>query len=144
MRDLLGNVRYTFRQFRQTPIFTAAAIVTLALGIGGTTAIFTLMHAVMLRSLPVSDPPPLTGSEKATTLVESGPQDRWGMFSFPLIETLKAQTPESKKSPRFRPAVPVTAYDARATKPRQSPCPPNTSPVITSKLWEWAHLPAGC
>jgi len=39
-----------------SPVFTAAATLTLALGIGGTTAIFTMIHAVMLRSLPVSDP----------------------------------------------------------------------------------------
>jgi hypothetical protein len=39
-----------------SPVFTAAALLTLALGTGGTTAIFTLIHAVMLRSLPVTDP----------------------------------------------------------------------------------------
>lgn len=56
MQNLPGSLRYTFRQFRLSPVFTVAAILTLALGIGGTTAIFTLIHAVMLRSLPVSDP----------------------------------------------------------------------------------------
>lgn len=54
MQNLPGSLRYTFRQFRLSPVFTAAAILTLALGIGGTTAILTLIHAVMLRSLPVS------------------------------------------------------------------------------------------
>ena len=53
MQSLLSNIRYALRQFRQSPVFTAAAIFTLALGIGGTTAIFTLIDAVMLRSLPV-------------------------------------------------------------------------------------------
>ena len=56
MYELGGNLRYAIRQFRQAPVFTATAILTLALGIGGTTAIFSLIHAVMLRSLPVSDP----------------------------------------------------------------------------------------
>ena len=56
MINLLASVRYTLRQFRLSPVFTSAAVVTLALGIGGTTVIFTLIHAVMLRSLPVSDP----------------------------------------------------------------------------------------
>ena len=56
MQNLPGNFRYALRQFRLAPIFTATAILTLALGIGGTTAIFTLIHAVMIRSLPVSDP----------------------------------------------------------------------------------------
>src|SRR5260370_36246228 len=56
MSDLPGSLRYALRQFRMAPVFTAAAVLTLALGIGGTTAIFTLIHAVMLRSLPVTDP----------------------------------------------------------------------------------------
>ena len=67
MPNPFGDLRYTLRQFRQSPVFTAAAMVTLALGIGGTTAIFTLIHAVMLRSLPVSDPARCTASATATT-----------------------------------------------------------------------------
>jgi len=55
-RWTLGTLGYTLRQFRLSPVLTSAAVLTLALGIGGTTAIFTLIHAVMLRSLPVSDP----------------------------------------------------------------------------------------
>ena len=56
MGSLLGAVRYAVRQFWFSPVFTATAVLTLALGIGGTTAIFTLIHAVMVRSLPVADP----------------------------------------------------------------------------------------
>jgi predicted permease len=95
MRDLLGNVRYALRQFRSSPVFTVAAVLTLALGIGGTTAIFTLIDAVMLRSLPVTDPGRLYRvGEGDDCCVEGGPQDRWGMFSFPLYERLKAEAPE--------------------------------------------------
>ena len=50
MGSLLGAVRYAVRQFWFSPVFTATAVLTLALGIGGTTAIFTLIHAVMVRS----------------------------------------------------------------------------------------------
>ena len=56
MGTFIREIRYTLRQFWAARIFTATAILTLALGIGGTTAIFTLIHAVMLRSLPVGDP----------------------------------------------------------------------------------------
>ncbi len=94
MRELLRNLRYAVRQFRASPVFTAAAVLTLALGIGGTTAIFTLVHAVMLRSLPVSDPARLYRiGEGDDCCVEGGPQDRWGFYSYPLYERLKAERP---------------------------------------------------
>jgi predicted permease len=103
MPNLSGNFRYALRQFRLSPIFTAAAVLTLALGIGGTTAIFTLIHAVMLRSLPVSDPGRLYRvGDGDDCCVEGGPQDQWGMFSFPLYERLKAETPEFEEVAAFQ------------------------------------------
>jgi predicted permease len=103
MHNLLGNLRYAARQFRMSPVFTATAVLTLALGIGGTTAIFTLIHAVMLRSLPVSDPAQLYRvGEGDDCCVEGGPQDRWGMFSYPLFERLKAETPEFEEVTAFQ------------------------------------------
>ena len=99
MRQLI----YTLRQFRKSPVFTTAAVLTLALGIGGTTAIFTLIHAVMLRSLPVSDPALLYRvGDGDDCCVEGGPQDRWGMFSFPLYERLKENTPEFEEVAAFQ------------------------------------------
>jgi predicted permease len=99
----LGPVRYAIRQFRMSPVFTAAAVLTLALGIGGTTAIFTLVHAIMLRSLPVSDPARLYRiGDGDDCCVEGGPQDRWGMFSFPLYERLKAEAPEFEEVTAFQ------------------------------------------
>ena len=106
MQNLLGTIIYTLRQFRRSPVFTAAATLTLALGIGGTTAIFTLIHAVMLRSLPVSDPALLYRiGDGDDCCVEGGPQDRWGMFSFPLFERLKAATPEFEELTAFQAGV---------------------------------------
>lgn len=100
---MLNSIRYALRQFRMSPVFTAAAVITLALGIGGTTAIFTLAHAVMLRSLPVADPSKLyrVGSGD-NCCVEGGPQDEWGMFSYPLYERLKAATPEFEATTAFQ------------------------------------------
>jgi len=73
------------------------------LGIGGTTAIFTLIHAVMLRSLPVADPGRLyrvgSGDE---CCVEGGPQDQWGMFPYSLYEQLKKATPEFEEVAAFQ------------------------------------------
>jgi predicted permease len=103
MHNLFGNLRYAARQFRMAPVFTATAVLTLALGIGGTTAIFTLIHAVMLRSLPVADPAQLYRvGEGDDCCVEGGPQDRWGMFSYPLFERLKAETPEFQEVTAFQ------------------------------------------
>jgi predicted permease len=103
MRNLFSGLRYALRGFRHSPVFTGAAVLTLALGIGGTTAIFTLIHAVMLRSLPVSDPSRLYRiGDGADCCVEGGPQDRWGMFSFPLYERLKAETPEFDQVAAFQ------------------------------------------
>jgi len=103
MTILFGPVRYAIRQFRLSPVFTAAAVLTLALGIGGTTAIFTLVHAIMLRSLPVSDPARLYRiGDGDDCCVEGGPQDRWGMFSFPLYERLRAETPEFEEVTAFQ------------------------------------------
>ncbi|HLY60213.1 MAG TPA: ABC transporter permease [Terriglobia bacterium] len=106
MQNPFGNLRYALRQFRRSPVFTATAVLTMALGIGGTTAIFTLIHAVMLRSLPVTDPGKLYRvGEGDDCCVESGPQDRWGFFSFPLYERLKAQSSEFEEVAAFQAGI---------------------------------------
>ncbi len=103
MQDLPGNFRYALRQFWKSPVFTATAVLTLALGIGGTTAIFSLIHTVMLRSLPVSDPGRLYRvGQGDDCCVEGGPQDEWGMLSFPLYERLKTETPEFEEVTTFQ------------------------------------------
>src|SRR5438093_546040 len=103
MDNPAGAIRYAIRQFRLSPVFTASAVLTLSLGIGGTTAIFTLIHAVMLRSLPVADPETLYRiGDGDNCCVQGGPQGRWGMFSFPLFERLKAQAHEFDQLPALQ------------------------------------------
>lgn len=56
MSNLLPDLRFAFRGIRRNPLFAAVAILSLALGIGANTAIFTIMDQLMLRQLPVKDP----------------------------------------------------------------------------------------
>jgi predicted permease len=101
--NVLADVAYALRKFRSSGVFTATAILTLALGIGGTTAIFTLIHAVMLKSLPVGDPAALYRiGDGDACCVQGGPQDRWGMVSFPLFERINAAVPEFESLTAFQ------------------------------------------
>ena len=125
MENALGALRYALRQFRLSPVFTAAAVLTLSVGIGGTTAIFTLIHAVMLRSLPVNDPDGLYRiGDGNNCCVQGGPQDRWGMFSFPLYERLVAEAPEFEQIAAFQASSP--RFGVRRDRVDQAPRPLRT------------------
>jgi len=52
MEALIGELRYTLRELRKRPTFTATAIVSLALGIGATTAVFSVIYAVLINPFP--------------------------------------------------------------------------------------------
>jgi putative ABC transport system permease protein len=92
--QIFDHVRYALRQFRKAPGFTATAVLTLALGIGATTAIFTLVHAVLLKSLPVAKPGDLVrvGNEE-NCCINGGMQDNWSLFSFEQYKQFKERTP---------------------------------------------------
>jgi predicted permease len=116
------DLRYAYRKFWSARVFTATAVLTLALGIGGTTAIFTLIHAVMLRSLPVTDPARLYRIGDGTACcVQGGPQDRWGMFSYPLFERLKAAAPEFEELTAFQAAGPRSSVRRQDVDPVPRP-----------------------
>src|SRR3954447_6052433 len=91
--QLIDDVRYAMRQFAHAPSFTATAVLTLALGIGATTAIFTLVHAVLLKSLPVARPSELIRvGDNENCCVNGGFQDNWSLFSYDKYITFRDNT----------------------------------------------------
>jgi hypothetical protein len=81
--QLREDARYALRQFANAPGFTATAVLTLALGIGATTAIFSLVHAVLLKSLPVAKPSELYRvGDIENCCVNGGLQDNWSLLSY--------------------------------------------------------------
>ena len=89
----MKDARYALRQFANAPVFTATAVLTLALGIGATTAIFTLVHAVLLNSLPVAKPRELYRvGDVENCCVNGGLQDNWSLFSYDKYKTFRDNT----------------------------------------------------
>jgi len=94
-----ADFRDALRQLWKAPGFTATAVLTLALGIGATTAIFTLVHQVMLKSLPVSKPEELWRIGDKIRCCNwggytQGDDQNFSLFSWELYKNFRARTPE--------------------------------------------------
>src|SRR5882724_8516632 len=82
------DIRYACRMFLRSPGFTAIAVLSLALGIGATTAIFSVMDALLLRQLPVQNPKEIV----SMGYVDSGEYQE--AFSFPMFQSLRDGLPQ--------------------------------------------------
>ena len=87
MSTTLGNLRYALRGLRRSPLFASVAILSLALGIGANTAIFTLIDQILLRKLPVQSPEQLVMVYQRGSNMGSNMGDR--MNSYPLFQDLQ-------------------------------------------------------
>ena len=96
MRSTARDLRYALRQLRRTPVFAAVVILTLALGIGANTAVFSMMNAVLMKLLPVARPHGLyylhmgNGEAQPPSADETG--DVFSPFSEPTFEALRQRT----------------------------------------------------
>jgi predicted permease len=103
MNRFLQDVRYAFRQITKRPGFAFVAIVTLALGIGANTAIFTLVHSVLLKSLPVQNPGQLYSLGDLRLCCDTtSPQDNFSIYSYSLYKQLRSDSPEFSELAAFQ------------------------------------------
>ncbi len=103
MSNLKDDLRLAWRRLVQRPGFTLVAVLTLALGLGANTAIFTLVRASMHQTLPVDRPQELVrlGADN-NCCVNSGLQRRYSLFSFPAYQYLRDHAPELSSLAAFQ------------------------------------------
>ena len=95
VETLIDDTRHALRRLRNAPAFTITTILTLALGIGATTSIFTLVHAVLLKSLPVANPAELYRLGKETRCCFQGGYSmdkEFSLVSYDLYKYLRDST----------------------------------------------------
>ena len=92
LERILQDIRYSIRMLRRNPGFAAAAILSLGLGIGANTAVFSLLNAVVFRSLPVADPGQLVQFTNTLPLWETGSSRQNSLYAYPQLERFQSES----------------------------------------------------
>src|SRR5579871_2702488 len=100
--NLVNDLRIATRQLLKTKGFTITALLTLALGLGANTAIFTLVHAVLLQSLPVANPDQLLRLGNNNNCCNVGYQTRFSLFTYRLYQHVRDNTAEFEELAAFQ------------------------------------------
>src|SRR5260221_156444 len=106
IETLLQDIRFGLRTLRKSPGFTAVVVLTLALGIGASRAVFTLIDAVMLKFLPVANPKQLYrlgDNNGCCVMVGTQNGGSFVLYSYQLYENLRDHTPEFSELAAFEP-----------------------------------------
>lgn len=141
---LFEDLRYAFRRLRQSPGYAAVCVLTLALGLGANTAIFTLVDAVMLKSLPVKDPGELYRAGSGDNCCGIGGfQDNWGIYSYPLYAQFRDHTPEFSELAVFQGGVSELSVRRSGSGAAADHLPVSSFPAITFPLSGWGRSPDG-
>ncbi len=119
MSRLMQDIRFALRQLRKAPGFTMTAILTLALGIGANASIFTLVHAVLMKNLPVADPKMLVRvGDRDDCCVNGGTPDanKYSLFASELYEHLRDNSPEFEQLAAMQAGIGNGGITARSSK----------------------------
>src|SRR6476469_7654251 len=107
---MFRDLRYAFRGLARSPLFTSVALVSIALGIGANTAIFTLVDEVLLRRLPVTDPDQLVLFNGARN--HYGSNSGGNMLSYPMYEDFRDNFVDAGMATRLKRVTPPVAPGA--------------------------------